>query len=316
MLLVIDMLVINDLRQLHKMDKPVVIALGTFDGLHLGHQQVIMTAKREAIRVGAILAVFTFSNHPLQLIRPEKVPAALLTKAQKYRLLEQMGIELLVDLPFNWELANLSPLNFIDKLELLGICGIVVGENFNFGCKGAGNCQLLAQEAGKRGFALEVLPLVKDNQQVVCSTAIRKMISEGSVEAAAAFLGRPYALTGRVAHGNERGRLLGFPTANIELSNAHTAVPSVGVYAVRVTLADGTTYNGMANIGNNPTFGDVIKPRLETNIFDFSGDIYGQQITVEFIAKVREQTKFDSLDALIAQLNADKKYCKKILCSK
>lgn len=307
------MLVINDLRQLHKMDKPVVIALGTFDGLHLGHQQVIMAAKDKAARVGALLAVFTFSNHPMQLIRPERVPTALLTKEQKYQLLEQMGVELLVDLPFNWELANLSPLSFIDKLEQLGISGIVVGENFTFGCKGAGNCQLLAQEASKRGFTLEVLPLVKDNQQIVCSTTIRKMIAEGFVEAAAAFLGRPYALTGIVAHGNERGRLLGFPTANIELSASRIAIPAVGVYAVRVILADASIYNGMANIGNNPTFGDVLKPRLETNIFDFSGDIYDQPITVEFIAKVREQVKFASLDALIAQLEADKKVCEKRL---
>lgn len=306
------MKVINELRQLHKMDKPVVIALGTFDGLHLGHQQVIMAAKHEANRVGALLAVFTFSNHPLQLIRPEKVPVALLTKAQKYQLLEQLGVELLVDLPFNWELANLSPLSFIDKLEILDVCGIVVGENFTFGCKGAGNCELLAQEAAKRGVTLEVLPLVKDNQQIVCSTAVREMIAKGSVEAATAFLGRPYALTGIVAHGNERGRLLGFPTANIELSDARIAIPALGVYAVRVTLADGIAYNGMANIGNNPTFGDVLKPRLETNIFDFNGDIYGQQITVEFIAKVREQGKFASLDALVAQLEADKKVCKKI----
>lgn len=309
----IDMLVINDLRQIHRLEKQCVVALGTFDGLHIGHQDVIAAAKRQAEQRDHLLAVFTFSNHPLELICPEKVPVALLTKAQKYALLEKFGVEVLIDLPFDKQLAELSPANFIDKLLLLGVSGIVVGENFTYGYKGAGNCKLLAEAAVENDFSLDVRPLVKLQGDVVSSTFIRRAIKEGSVEAAAAFLGRPYALMGVVAHGNERGRLLGFPTANIELADARTAVPPVGVYAVRVTLADGKIYNAMANIGNNPTFGDVLKPRLEANIFDFSGDIYGQQITVEFIAKVREQTKFDSLDALIAQLEADKKVCKAIL---
>lgn len=309
----INMLVINDLRQIHKLEKQCVVALGTFDGLHIGHQDVIATARRQSRQRGHLLAVFTFSNHPLKLICPAKVPVALLTKKQKYSLLKELGVEVLIDLPFDKQLASLRPEEFLAKLLCLGVSGIVVGENFTYGYKGAGNCKLLAESAVENDFTLDVRPLVKHQDNVVSSTFIRKSIQDGSVENATAFLGRPYALTGIVAHGNERGRLLGFPTANIELADARIAIPAVGVYAVRVTLADGIAYNGMANIGNNPTFGDVLKPRLETNIFDFSGDIYGQQITVEFIAKVREQTKFDSLDALIAQLEADKKVCKAIL---
>ena len=309
------MKVINDLRQMHRMEKPCVIALGTFDGLHLGHQDVIKAAQRAAAAQDALLAVFTFSNHPMQLIRPEKLPAALLTKEQKYKLLEQLGVELLVDLPFNWELANLSPLSFIDKLEQLGVCGVVVGENFTFGCKGAGNCELLAAEAAKRGFKLDIRPLITNGttQELICSTAIRRMILNGQVEAAAGFLGRCYVLSGTVAHGNERGRLLGFPTANIELAHTKIAVPPVGVYAVRAILSNGAVYNAMANIGNNPTFGDVLLPRLEVHIFDFAGDIYGEQLTIEFIARLRDQVKFVGIDALKAQLAADKAACKAIL---
>ena len=302
------MIIINELGQLHKMERACVIALGTFDGLHLGHQDVILAAKAQAESTGALLTVFTFSNHPLQLIRPELVPVALLTKEKKYELLTKLGVEVLVDLPFNWELANLSPKQFIDKLKILGIQGIVVGENFTYGCKGAGNCALLAEAAKQHNFNLDVRPLVTNPliDKPVSSTIIRAMLKEGHVEQATALLGRAYSLKGTVAMGNQRGRLLGFPTANIEFSGAPTAVPPEGVYAVRVTLANGKTYGGMANIGNNPTFGDVLKPRLEVNIFDFTGDLYGQTITVEFISRIREQQKFTGLEALTQQLNADK----------
>lgn len=308
----IDMLVINDLRQIHKLEKQCVVALGTFDGLHVGHQDVINVARRQARQRGHLLAVFTFQNHPLELICPERVPVALLTREEKYSLLEKLGVELLIDLPFDRQLASLSPAEFLQKLLLLGISGIVVGENFTYGYKGAGNCKLLAEAAMDNSFSLEVRPLVKQQGEAVSSTLIRQKLLEGHVEAAARLLGRPYTITGIVAHGNERGRLLGFPTANLELADNRVALPPVGVYAVRVRLSQGS-YKGMANIGNNPTFGDVNSLRLETHIFDFSDDIYGQSITIEFVAAIREQVKFNSLDALITQLQQDKSKCQEIL---
>ncbi|MCQ2373842.1 MAG: bifunctional riboflavin kinase/FAD synthetase [Phascolarctobacterium sp.] len=306
------MKVITELGQLHKGEKSYVVALGTFDGLHVGHQDVINVARRQARQRGHLLAVFTFQNHPLELICPERVPVALLTKEEKYSLLEKLGVELLIDLPFDRQLASLSPAEFLQKLLLLGVSGIVVGENFTYGYKGAGNCKLLAEAAMDNSFSLEVRPLVKQQGEAVSSTLIRQKLLEGHVEAAARLLGRSYTITGIVAHGNERGRLLGFPTANLELADNRVALPPVGVYAVRVRLSQGS-YKGMANIGNNPTFGDVNSLRLETHIFDFSDDIYGQSITIEFVAAIREQVKFNSLDALITQLQQDKSKCQEIL---
>ena len=306
------MLVVNALGQVHKLKKQCVVALGTFDGLHLGHQDVILAAKKEAEERNALLTVFTFSNHPLELIRPELAPVRLLSKEQKYELLASYGVDVLLDLPFNWELARLSPSDFIEKLLLLDVSGVVVGENFTYGAEGAGNCDTLARAAQEQGFTLDVRPLVQRDDVVISSTVIRQLLAEGKVAAASELLGRPYALTGTVSHGNERGRLLGFPTANIELCEAGVAYPPEGVYAVRV-LVDGKEYKGMANIGKNPTFGDVAELRLETHLFDFAKDIYGQQLTVFFIANLRKQVKFASIDELKAQLEQDKQSCRILL---
>lgn len=305
------MKVVTEIGQLHKGEKSYVVALGTFDGLHLGHQEVITTAKREATKRNALLAVFTFSNHPLELIRPELVPVKLLTQQQKYKLLEGFGVDLLIDLPFNKELASLSKDAFLNKLLQLGVSGIVVGENFTYGEKGAGNCRSLAEAAVEYGFSLDVRPLVKREGTVISSTVVRHLLAEGSVREAAALLGRSYGLTGTVAHGQERGRLLGFPTANIELSEARVACPPEGVYAVRV-LVGTEEYKGMANVGKNPTFGDVEKLRLEAHLFDFSGNLYGKEITVLFVDKIREQVKFSSIEKLKQQLEQDKLQCRNI----
>lgn len=306
------MLVVNALGQVHKLKKQCVVALGTFDGLHLGHQDVILAAKKEAEERNVLLTVFTFSNHPLELIRPEFAPVRLLSKEQKYELLASYGVDVLLDLPFNWELARLSPSDFIEKLLLLDVSGVVVGENFTYGAEGAGNCDTLARAAQEQGFSLDVRPLVQRDGVVISSTVIRQLLAEGKVAAASELLGRPYALTGTVSHGNERGRLLGFPTANIELCEAGVAYPPEGVYAVKA-LVDGKEYKGMANIGKNPTFGDVAELRLETHLFDFAKDIYGQQLTVLFIANLRKQVKFASIDELKAQLEQDKQSCRILL---
>lgn len=304
--------IITSLEQLHSFAAPCVVALGTFDGLHCGHLDVIGTAKQEAEHTGAKLAVFTFSNHPLEWINPAHVPVALVTPAVKLQLLENLGVDVLIDIPFNQLVADLLPQQFLERLSALNYSCLVVGENFTYGQRGVGNVYTLAASAQAMGFKLIVRKLVSNNGTIVSSTEIRRLIKAGEVQQAAKMLGRSYSISGIVAHGNERGRLLGYPTANMELVDAHVAIPQGGVYAVRAYV-DGGVYGGMANIGKNPTFGDVEKPRLETNIFGFSGDIYGKTLTIEFVQRIRGEVKFAGIDALKAQLAQDKLDCLKFL---
>lgn len=304
--------IITSLEQLHSFSAPCVVALGTFDGLHRGHLDVIGTAKEEAERTGARLAVFTFSNHPMEWINPEQVPVALVTAVEKQTLLEQIGVDVLIDIPFNQQVADLLPQEFLERLRALDYSCLVVGENFTYGQRGQGTVYTLAASAKAMGFKLIVRELISDGGTIISSTEIRRLIGAGDVALAAKMLGRSYSITGTVAHGNERGRLLGYSTANLELEDAHVAIPQGGVYAVRA-LIGGKTYGGMANIGRNPTFGDVEKPRLETNIFGFSGDIYGARLTIEFVQRIRGEVKFSGLDALKAQLAQDKTDCLKFL---
>lgn len=304
--------IITSLEQLHSFAAPCVVALGTFDGLHRGHLDVIGTAKQEAEHTGAKLAVFTFSNHPLEWINPAHVPVALVTPAVKLQLLESLGVDVLIDIPFNQLVADLLPQQFLERLSALNYSCLVVGENFTYGQRGVGNVYTLAASAQAMGFKLIVRKLVSNNGTIVSSTEIRRLITAGEVQQAAKMLGRSYSISGIVAHGNERGRLLGYPTANLELVYAHVAIPLGGVYAVRAYVDSGV-YGGMANIGKNPTFGDVEKPRLETNIFGFSGDIYGKTLTIEFVQRIRGEVKFAGIDALKAQLAQDKLDCLKFL---
>ena len=304
--------IITSLEQLHSFAAPCVVALGTFDGLHRGHLDVIGTAKQEAEHTGAKLAVFTFSNHPLEWINPAHVPVALVTPAVKLQLLESLGVDVLIDIPFNQLVADLLPQQFLERLSALNYSCLVVGENFTYGQRGMGNVYTLAASAQALGFKLIVRKLVSNNGIIISSTEIRRLITAGEVQQAAKMLGRSYSISGIVAHGNERGRLLGYPTANLELVDAHVAIPLGGVYAVRAYV-DGGVYGGMANIGKNPTFGDVEKPRLETNIFGFSGDIYGKTLTIEFVQRIRGEVKFAGIDALKEQLAQDKLDCLKFL---
>lgn len=220
--------IITSLEQLHKFSAPCVVALGTFDGLHRGHLDVIETARDKAHECNSQLAVFTFSNHPFEWIRPGMVPPALITGAQKQELLQQLGVDVLVDIPFNQQVADLSPQEFLQRLQQLDYSCLVVGSNFTYGCRGQGTVYTLAASAKAMGFTLIVRELVSEGATVISSTAIRQLIAAGEVAKAADMLGRSYSISGTVAHGNERGRLLGYPTANIELEDAHVAVPLGG----------------------------------------------------------------------------------------
>lgn len=292
-----------------------VIALGTFDGLHLGHNDVINTAKDYAERSGLKLAVFTFSNHPLALIRPDLVPVRIISAEEKIKLLESFGVDYLINIPFTEDFAALSPDEFLEKLACFNYRCLVVGENFTYGFLGSGKTETLERSGRKNGFDVIVRPLVKINGNVVSSTGIRNLIQAGHIEYANRMLGRAYAITGTIVHGEQRGRKLGFPTANIELLHGEMAVPAPGVYAVTVSI-EGSIYEGMGNIGNNPTFNDVEHARLEINLFNCSGDLYGKTMSVQFHKYIRAEKKFSGVEELCRQIEEDKKAIKTYFLNK
>lgn len=292
-----------------------VIALGTFDGLHLGHTDVINTAKDYAERSGLKLAVFTFSNHPLALIRPDLVPVRIISAEEKIKLLESFGVDYLINIPFTEDFAALSPDEFLDRLACFNYRCLVVGENFTYGFLGSGKTETLERSGRKNGFDVIVRPLVKMNGNVVSSTGIRNLIQTGHIEYANRMLGRAYAITGKIVHGEQRGRKLGFPTANIELLHGEMAVPAPGVYAVTASI-EGRIYEGMGNIGNNPTFNDVEHARLEVNLFNCSGDLYGKTMSVQFHKYIRAEKKFSGVEELCRQIEEDKKAIKTYFLNK
>lgn len=292
-----------------------VIALGTFDGLHLGHTDVINTAKDYAECSGLKLAVFTFSNHPLALIRPDLVPVRIISAEEKIKLLESFGVDYLINIPFTEDFAALSPDEFLDRLACFNYRCLVVGENFTYGFLGSGKTETLERSGRKNGFDVIVRPLVKINGNVVSSTGIRNLIQAGHIEYANRMLGRAYAITGKIVHGEQRGRKLGFPTANIELLHGEMAVPAPGVYAVTASI-EGSIYEGMGNIGNNPTFNDVEHARLEVNLFNCSRDLYGKTMSVQFHKYIRAEKKFSGVEELCRQIEEDKKAIKTYFLNK
>lgn len=292
-----------------------VIALGTFDGLHLGHTDVINTARNYAERSVLKLAVFTFSNHPLALIRPDLVPVRIISAEEKIKLLESFGVDYLINIPFTEDFAALSPDEFLDRLACFNYRCLVVGENFTYGFLGSGKTETLERSGRKNGFDVIVRPLVKMNGNVVSSTGIRNLIQAGHIEYANRMLGRAYAITGTIVHGEQRGRKLGFPTANIELLHGEMAVPAPGVYAVTASI-EGSIYEGMGNIGNNPTFNDVEHARLEVNLFNCSGDLYGKTMSVQFHKYIRAEKKFSGVEELCRQIEEDKNAIKTYFLNK
>lgn len=292
-----------------------VIALGTFDGLHLGHTDVINTARDYAERNGLKLAVFTFSNHPLALIRPDLVPVRIISAEEKIKLLESFGVDYLINIPFTEDFAALSPDEFLERLDCFNYRCLVVGENFTYGFLGSGKTETLERSGRKNGFDVIVRPLVKMNGNVVSSTGIRNLIQAGHIEYANRMLGRAYSITGKIVHGEQRGRKLGFPTANIELLHGEMAVPAPGVYAVTASI-EGSIYEGMGNIGNNPTFNDVEHARLEVNLFNCSGDLYGKTMSVQFYKYIRAEKKFSGVEELCRQIEEDKKAIKTYFLNK
>ena len=285
-----------------KFPRPVV-ALGMFDGVHLGHAEVINHAIDTAKKISGTAIVFTFSNHPLTVIAPDDAPLMIGSKNLRREIFSDMGVDVLIEIPFTKEFSKKSPEEFLQLLqEKISPAYVVTGPNYTFGRFGRGNGRLLLREAENFGFKAEVCQAFTVERKIVSSTRIRALIAAGDLTSANQLLGRNFTYAGEVVNGDKRGRKLGFPTANIEISDKRAMLPN-GAYVVRVKVR-GKIFNGIANVGDNPTF-KVARRRLEVFIDDFSANIYGEEIFVSFIKKLRDEKIFSSAEDLKAQLNED-----------
>ena len=305
------MILITDLSKINKRFTNSIITLGNFDGLHLGHQELIRKIIHRAKETGGLSMVVTFRPHPLKILAPEKCPPLISIYEEKIELLDKLGIDVLVKIPFTLDFSAMEPRAFVKDIlvDLLGAKEIFVGSNYRFGKGRKGNIQMLRDLGKELGFIVREVEQVSLNSEVISSTRIRQLLINGDVEHAAKLLGRPYALCGVVIKGDGRGKGLGFPTAN--LAPRHSLIPSNGVYAVRLLVRD-KYYDGIVNIGLRPTF-DAKSMAIEVHIFDFNEDIYGEEMTVYFANKIREEKKFDSADSLIGQITKDISAAKTIL---
>ncbi len=285
--------------------KGAVLALGNFDGVHRGHQALIAKVLEIARATGRPAGVLVFDPHPHAFFKPERPHFELTPIARKLALFEEAGLDVAVVLPFNAALASLEAERFISDILVgaLAVSHLVVGYHFCFGHNRTGSVETLRAAGAARGFGVTVVSPVAEGDEPYSSTGVRRRLAEGDVRAAAAMLGRPWSVTGRVVGGAKRGVGLGFPTANVALPKG-TALGH-GIFAVRVRLeGKAETLNGAAYFGTRPTFDDG-QPVLEVFLFDFDADIYGREIEVAFIDKVRGDQKFDTADALAAQMRAD-----------
>jgi riboflavin kinase/FMN adenylyltransferase len=281
-----------------------IVALGNFDGFHKGHQAVVGRAVARARAEGRPALVATFEPHPMRFFRPDSPWFRLTTMDQRARLIAAAGVDALFVFRFDREFAALGPEEFVARwlVEQLGVAGVATGEDFTFGTKRAGDVGLLASLGEKYGFVAEAVPAVQDNGETISSSRIREALRAGDCETATHLLTRPFALEGIVEHGDKRGRAIGYPTANIGLDRYLR--PRFGIYAVRGTLADGRIVDGAANLGIRPTF-EPPRELLEPFFFDFSADLYGQKIEVALVSYLRPEAKFDTIEALQAQMARD-----------
>jgi riboflavin kinase/FMN adenylyltransferase len=291
-----------------------IVALGNFDGFHLGHQAVVGRAIERAREEGRPALVATFDPHPVRHFKPDAPPFRLTTLEQRQRLFEAAGADAMIVFRFDTELASLTAEAFVNErlLELIGAAGVVTGEDFTFGQARGGNAEVLRRLASARGFSAEAVAPVTLQGEPVSSSRIREALQAGDCAAAARLLTRPFIVEGPVQHGDKLGRTIGYPTANIALDRYLR--PRYGIYAVRGRLPDGRVLDGAANLGVRPTF-DPPKELLEPYFFDFAGDLYGQVIEVEFHAFLRPEARFETLAALQRQMEADCAQARQILAS-
>lgn len=306
--------IIRDMRDVKEGQLGRCIALGTFDGMHLGHQAVINKLVEKAREFNLKSAVFTFSSHPLERVKGRMAPPLLNTTSEKVDLIRKIGIDELFLLDFNEEFATLLPHEFVEQylLKRLQAKQIVVGFNFTFGKERKGTVELLKHLGEVYNLQVEIIPPFNLQEQIVSSTRIRRLVGKGQVELANHLLGYPYFLEGQVVHGQKKGREIGYPTANVDF-NLQKVIPASGVYAVSVKRKE-IIYGGVANLGYRPTFqGENLS--LEVHIFNFKGNLYGERIQVNFLKEIRAERLFNSIDQLIKQINEDTEKARTYLAS-
>ena len=282
-----------------------VLALGNFDGMHRGHLKIIERVRRGADERGSTAVAMTFDPHPSKIVRPDKAPPLLMTHQQKLEALARGGMHGVSIIRFTPELARWDPETFVRSVlvEWLHVAEVWVGANFLFGHDRSGNFSLLRSLGARYGFRAEKIDPVRYKDFVVSSTRVRRLVSEGRVDEAGALLGHHYAVDGSVVQGKKRGRELGFPTANVCAENE--LVPPAGVYATTVTV-DGIAYPSVTNIGTRPTFESGQDNIVEAHILEFDRDLYGSKLRIGFVQRLRDEKKFDSVDALKTQIEADR----------
>ncbi len=307
------MQIVHDWRDLPEALRGAAVALGNFDGVHLGHAHVLRAI--HAALPGAKLAVLTFEPHPRELFRPDDPAFRLTLSAERAEALAVLGVQIVYEMPFDRAFSLLSAEAFVDDVlhRGVGAAHLACGADFAFGHRRGGDIGFLAARAEALGIGLTVVPPLADAQGPISSTRIRRLLQDGYPERAAAELGRSWAVRGPVTHGEKRGRTIGFPTANVPLGR-HLE-PARGVYAVRARLADGTTVPGVANIGRRPTVNEGTESRLEAHLFDWEGDLYGQEVAVALHAFLRAERKFASFDDLRTQIVADADQARALLAT-
>jgi riboflavin kinase / FMN adenylyltransferase len=307
----------NDLQNFNA--RRPVVTIGTFDGVHQGHHNVLSRLKEIAAREHGESVVFTFYPHPRLVISPEEKNLRLLTTLdEKVDLLREAGIEHLVVFPFTLDFSKLTYSEFVSRILVgeMNIYCLVVGYDHRFGKDREGGYEYLQECADKYGFHIEKLDALLVDEVNVSSSRIRKSLEAGDISLANQYLGYPYTLHGKVIEGQKLGRTIGFPTANIESSDVHKLIPGYGVYAVTAEI-DGRRYKGMLNIGSRPTFNlNADQRSIEVNIFEFEEEIYGREVTLKFYSKIRDERKFPGKDALVKQLFQDRQTALEALNSK
>jgi riboflavin kinase/FMN adenylyltransferase len=288
-----------------------VLALGNFDGIHRGHLKIIERVRRGAAEHGGTPMAMTFDPHPSRVVRPDKAPPLLMTKEQRLEAFERAGISAVAVVRFTLELSQWDPEMFVRTVlvEWLRVSDVWVGANFLFGHGRSGNFSTLRTLGQRYGFRADKIDPVRYKEFVVSSTRVRRLVSEGRMDEAGALLGHQFYIDGRVVPGAHRGKALGFPTANLETENE--LLPPNGVYATMTTI-DGIVHPSITNVGVRPTFGDTAKTTIEAYVLGFEGDLYGRQVRLGFVQRLRDERKFDDVDALRAQIEADRRRAERL----
>jgi len=300
------MIIHEELSKFNTPDNPVV-TIGTFDGVHLGHRKILQRVCNLAETANGTSVIITFWPHPRLVLYPEETDLKLLsTFKEKAKLLQDFGINHLIKIPFTESFAKLTSQEFIVKIlvKAVGTKKLVIGYDHRFGNDREGGFQHLVDNASNYGFEVEEIPRQEVDNIGISSSKIRKALFDGEIESANEFLGRPYNISGQVVTGDQIGRDMGFPTANIQVNDQFKLIPSVGIYAVKVNIS-GEAFKGMLYIGSRPTLNQS-KQSIEVNIFDFDNNIYDEKIDIFFYSQLRKDAKFDNLDQLKAQLEKDK----------